>query len=276
MFIHALFPREAVRLILRLFQSAAAVFVLVVLTFPDYIFVQTLYPYYLLAFLGLIHAALVLVRAVCRKREASVCFLAGFTVFIITAGNDILYANRLLQTGYILPVGILALVVSHSFLLVLKFFRAYASLQENRLLKMEIMEQRLNEEKALILAEKATLEMLRYQLNPHFLFNSLASIRGAVIRDPHIARDMITNLAEFCRLILSHKGKDPSPLREVLELSRLYLNIEKVRLGDYLSVSIHMESALADRSAPFFCFSLCHENSSGQKGTVQGGPRERY
>lgn len=143
----------------------------------------------------------------------------------------------------------------------LKIKDAYDSLGENFQLKIELAEQKLKEEKALIMAEKATLEMLRYQLNPHFLFNSLASIRGAVIRDRDMAREMITNLAEFCRLILSQKGKEESLIREEVALIRLYLDIEKVRLGEYLGVSINMDSTLAHEYIPSFLLQPLVENA---------------
>jgi LytS/YehU family sensor histidine kinase len=56
--------------------------------------------------------------------------------------------------------------------------------------------------KATLLAQKAQLQMLRYQLNPHFLFNALNSVRALVDENQESARAMITELAEFLRYSL--------------------------------------------------------------------------
>ncbi len=188
---------------------------------------------------------------------------AELPVIMLTARNrvsDFIRAYKYGASDYLTkPFTREELIVRVKFHLRLK--EAYKSLHENLRLQMELFEQKLREEKALILAEKATLEMLRYQLNPHFLFNSLASIRGAVVKDPYMARDMITNLAEFCRLILSRKGKDMTPVKEEADLIKLYLDIEKVRLGDYLTVTIEIDPQLTEIEIPSFILQPLVENA---------------
>ena len=103
-------------------------------------------------------------------------------------------------------------------------------------------EQRQKKQQALLYAEKTALENLRYQLNPHFLFNALTSIRGAVEKKPNLAREMVSKLAEFCRRTLVTGKKDRVTVAEAIELNRLYLDMEGVRLGDYLvSVEKHIK-----------------------------------
>ncbi len=83
---------------------------------------------------------------------------------------------------------------------------------------------------------EARLQALRMQLNPHFLFNTLNAIATLVHRDPQSADEMIACLSDFLRLTLNSQNTPESPLRTELEFARRYLDIEKVRFGDRLTV----------------------------------------
>jgi two-component system, LytTR family, sensor kinase len=84
------------------------------------------------------------------------------------------------------------------------------------------------------LVRETELKMLRSQINPHFLFNSLNSISSLTITDPEKARMMVIKLSEFMRYALSRKDEQPVTLQSELENLGLYLDIEKVRFGDKL------------------------------------------
>jgi LytS/YehU family sensor histidine kinase len=113
----------------------------------------------------------------------------------------------------------------------------------------------------LILAEKETLLKLRYQLNPHFLFNALSSIRGAVGVNSDIAREMVTTLSEFCRLTLSYGETEALTIGEEARLTRLYLRIEQIRLGDYLHMCIDAEPGVEEILIPSFTLQPLMENA---------------
>jgi two-component system LytT family sensor kinase len=85
------------------------------------------------------------------------------------------------------------------------------------------------------LVKETELKMLRSQINPHFLFNSLNSISSLTVTNPEKARDMVVKLSEFMRYALSRKDEQPVTLQNELENLRLYLDIEKVRFGDKLT-----------------------------------------
>lgn len=87
----------------------------------------------------------------------------------------------------------------------------------------------------------AELIMLRQQLQPHFLFNSLNSINSLVITEPKKAREMILNLSDFLRGTLKEDESKTVLLSEEMSLLRLYLEIEKVRFGHRLLISIDLE-----------------------------------
>lgn len=94
---------------------------------------------------------------------------------------------------------------------------------------------------ARLAAETARLELLRYQLNPHFLFNSLNSIRALVYDTPEAAGEMVSKLAEFCRRTLSRGGDEMVTLADELEMARNYLDIEQVRWQTGLETQLDID-----------------------------------
>ncbi len=110
--------------------------------------------------------------------------------------------------------------------------------------------------------EKARLEVLRYQLNPHFLFNTLASISAALPAGRSTPRTMVERLAEFCRLTLHRPDeRDWTTLGEELKLLRAYLEIELSRWGDLLDVEISADPALDRERLPHFLLLPLVENA---------------
>jgi len=87
-----------------------------------------------------------------------------------------------------------------------------------------------------MMAQKAQMEMLRYQLNPHFLFNSLNSIRALVDENQNHAKEMITELSEFLRYSLLHKDAVFVTLISELEAVKHYFSIEKKRFEEKLEI----------------------------------------
>lgn len=91
---------------------------------------------------------------------------------------------------------------------------------------------------AQVLSKEAELRSLRAQIDPHFLFNSLHSISALTAADPAGARRMTILLGEFLRESLSLGAAARIPLSRELALVRKYLEIERVRLGERLQMSI--------------------------------------
>jgi len=101
-------------------------------------------------------------------------------------------------------------------------------------------------DKANALAQSAQLQMLRYQLNPHFLFNALNSIRALIEEDRHKAKSMITELSEFLRYSLISKNYKNVPLKEELKAIEHYFKIEKKRFEEKLQVVINVNEQAED------------------------------
>jgi two-component system sensor histidine kinase ChiS len=143
----------------------------------------------------------------------------------------------------------------------LQIREAYQTLIENQQLAREVLEQTQKKELARLQAEKEALEKLRYQLNPHFLFNALASIRGAMLKDKETARELISHLAEFSRLTLSRGSMDTLTVNEEIEVIRHFLAMEQIRFGDYLSVSITVEPEAESIAVPALMLQPLIENA---------------
>lgn len=96
-------------------------------------------------------------------------------------------------------------------------------------------------EKADLLAHKAQLQMLRYQLNPHFLFNALNTIKALVEEDKQKSKEVITELSEFLRYSLLSKNFSNVPLKNELEAIKHYFEIQKIRYEENLEIYFNIE-----------------------------------
>jgi LytS/YehU family sensor histidine kinase len=124
-----------------------------------------------------------------------------------------------------------------------------------------LSEKSAKEAKLESLVKETELKMLRSQINPHFLFNSLNSISSLTITDPEKARDMVVKLSEFMRYALSRKDEQPVSLQNELENLRLYLDIEKVRFGDKLMTEENIENDCLDFKIPVMLLQPLYENA---------------
>ena len=124
-----------------------------------------------------------------------------------------------------------------------------------------LSEKKAREAKLESLVKETELKMLRSQINPHFLFNSLNSISSLTITDPEKARDMVIKLSEFMRYALSKKDEQPVSLRSELENLRLYLDIEKVRFGDRLSTEENFDEKCLEIKMPVMILQPLYENA---------------
>jgi signal transduction histidine kinase len=93
-------------------------------------------------------------------------------------------------------------------------------------------------------AQKAQINMLRYQLNPHFLFNTLNAISTLVLdKDTKAASGMLNRLSKFLRYTLVHQSTQKMSVEKEVEALKLYLDIEKVRFGDRLNIIWNVDDA---------------------------------
>src|SRR5438132_7434155 len=108
---------------------------------------------------------------------------------------------------------------------------------------------------------KARLEILRNELQPHFLFNALHSISTLMHRNVEAADEMLAQLGDLLRLSLERKSVQEASLREELAVLEPYLNILRIRFGDRLSICVDVDPALLDVTVPLFILQPLVENA---------------
>lgn len=108
---------------------------------------------------------------------------------------------------------------------------------------IEITQRKKAEE---ILAREAQLTSLRHQINPHFLFNTLNSIRAFLPHDQTEARQMILNLSDYLRYSLREGSSSFVSLSDEINALRKYLDIEKIRFGEDLIIEMSIQPESLD------------------------------
>jgi two-component system, LytTR family, sensor kinase len=102
----------------------------------------------------------------------------------------------------------------------------------------DLLAEETKAQRALLLAKNSQLQMLRYRLNPHFLFNSFNSIQALIYEDPKGADEMITLLSDLLRDAVDDRDRLYIPLGEEIGIVEKYLAIEKIRYQDRLEYAI--------------------------------------
>ncbi len=115
---------------------------------------------------------------------------------------------------------------------------------------------------AATLAQEAQLKMLRYQLNPHFLFNTLNAISTLILDNQNrTANHAVTRLSEFLRYTLDQDPMKKVTLRQELEALELYLGTERLRFGERLRLEYAIEEPAMEALVPSLLLQPLLENS---------------
>ncbi|HET9390552.1 MAG TPA: histidine kinase [Steroidobacteraceae bacterium] len=116
--------------------------------------------------------------------------------------------------------------------------------------------------KAAALAQEAQLKMLRYQLNPHFLFNTLNAISTLILDNQNrTANNAVTRLSEFLRYTLDQDPVKKVTLRQEIEALDLYLGTERLRFGERLRLEYAIDGPALDALVPSLLLQPLLENS---------------
>ncbi len=108
---------------------------------------------------------------------------------------------------------------------------------------------------------QAELQALRMQLQPHFLFNTLNSISALQLTDVETANKMTARLGDFLRLTLDNVGTQVVTLRQEMEFLRSYLDIERIRFQDRLTIQMEIEPDTLDIKVPNLILQPIVENA---------------
>jgi two-component system LytT family sensor kinase len=140
-------------------------------------------------------------------------------------------------------------------------FLAWSALYMGIKIYEEWVSQRQKTAQAAALAQSAQLAMLRYQLNPHFFFNTLSSVLSLISRDAKKAEEIVIKIAEFMRYSLLSEDQQLVPLAREIEIIRHYLDIEKVRFGEKLDVITIIDPKAEDYPVPILLIHSLVDNA---------------
>lgn len=126
----------------------------------------------------------------------------------------------------------------------------------------QIEEEYMKRVEAQSIAKEAQLKMLRYQLSPHFLSNALNSVNALIeMEQGELAQQTVVNLSKFLRYLLDHDMESQVTVKQELNALMLYLNIEKVRFGERLTIDLAVAEESEQGLIPSLLFQPIVENS---------------
>jgi hypothetical protein len=118
-------------------------------------------------------------------------------------------------------------------------------LRNEALLQTEIAQAQLGQQ-----LDEARLQALLAQIEPHFLFNTLANVRGLYQSDPAAAKRMLENLRRYLTVALPRMRDSESTIGREAALAEAYLGIQQIRMGKRLAFSIHVPASLQHAPLP--------------------------
>ena len=146
----------------------------------------------------------------------------------------------------------------NSLIMVVAWSGLYFGIKNFQMLQKE----KQNALKASTMAHQAHLKMLRYQLNPHFLFNTLNAISTLILMKENKTADaMVSRLSDFLRYSLDKDPIKKVPLKQEIQALELYLEIEKVRFDERLSVQWDIEDSVRNALVPSLILQPIIENA---------------
>jgi hypothetical protein len=110
-------------------------------------------------------------------------------------------------------------------------------------------------------AQRMELQLLRAQLDPHFLFNSLNGIASEIQDHPDAALEMVHELSDYLRYSLDHRHSVLAPLASELDAVAAYLRIEQARFGERMEANVEAEVDARRRLVPSFLLQPLVENA---------------
>ncbi len=111
------------------------------------------------------------------------------------------------------------------------------------------------------LKAESRLSVLQSKVNPHFLFNTLSSMVNLAHSDPDKVENMILDLSDIYRMVLSLPESEMITIEEEISLVKKYLDIEKIRLGNRLKNNIHLDKTLNSFKIPPLIIEMMVENA---------------
>jgi two-component system LytT family sensor kinase len=175
--------------------------------------------------------------------------MAGYLISTALLPDELMYPDMLNAK---LPQAILFGFTLYAIYVLVYYLNIYYS---------NLKEKKSNENSLLAKIKEAELSLLKAQINPHFLFNSLNSISSLTITNPSKAQEMIIKLSDFLRYSITGKNNQKSTLKTEMENIQRYLDIEKVRFGNKLNFVQDIPQACFEKTLPVMILQPLFENA---------------
>ncbi len=251
-YIYSLFAHRYDRAVCFVSDIVSLAFCGAVILLPVKIFSRMLPAYQIFSVTIFIIPLVALVAASIKKDSRALIFLAGFLVLFLFSVNDILYANNILQTGYLVQFGLFVFIFSQAYLLSLNFSRAFTTVetQKEKLKLAEVTLQRANDRLEKRVRERTTDILAANTL----LRQEIEERRRAqeATREAKIAAEIASNAKTEFLANMSHELR--TPLNHILGFTELVLDknfgelneLQEEYLSDVHRSSKHLLSLIND------------------------------
>jgi len=196
--------------------------------------------------------------------DKSRVFLSHFlSALIISATWIILGYFIVIQFPYTKDTDVVFLqsTLIWKFLFGIVFYLAVAVFYYFEIYYSRYQEKLLNEAELKASITEAELKSLKFQINPHFIFNSLNSITSLTMFDAEKAHEMTIKLSNFLRYTLAKNDKQKVKLIDEIKNVKLYLDIEKIRFGDKFELIEEIDQKAYDFEVPSMILQPLFENA---------------
>lgn len=196
--------------------------------FPLTMYLRTFYKEFDYKNNSIVH--LIIIILIGSTITSIVMYFSSNAIFLISGVAPVSFRNQYFNFK----------VISNTMTRVLPLMTTWSLLYFGIKIWIDFTKEREKVIKAELFAQQAQLQMLRYQINPHFLFNSFSSLRALTRTAPKKAEDMISKLSEFYRYSLVSRNHEVSLLDEIEAITH-YFEIEKIRFEDNLNFEFHID-----------------------------------
>lgn len=180
---------------------------------------------------------------------SGIWILIGYLILNNIYGSNLFYSSFLTESLiWRFFIGMIFYIIIVSIIYIMIY---YQNFQEKTLHEAELKS----------LVKEAELKSLKYQINPHFIFNSLNSISSLTITEHEQAREMTIKLSSFLRKTLDSNDLQSCKLIDELNNVKLYLDIEKVRFGDKFNYEENISEVCQNFEVPNMILQPIFENA---------------
>jgi hypothetical protein len=172
-------------------------------------------------------------------------FILSISLVLISFIPNLFQKNGMEAFKLLTPIYFLGMVMNwmrYIGVWIIIYFMYKILQQNNIIIKEKMMVENL--------AKTTELELLKTQLNPHFLFNALNSIKALVIFNPELSRDAIVKLSELLRFTLQYGKERLIPIKDEITEVRKYLELEQLRFGKRLTVVYNIDENTLSQTVP--------------------------